>query len=120
MRNLLFGKGLLGPTLNGVKKITLRRYRAETHSFVQGEVVRGIFLDGMDLLIRITEDTKTCPFSELADDVAQEDGYADAESAFEGLINFYPDLQSSDLAATIRFEIYSVEGIPAVRINEHA
>lgn len=120
MKRLIFGEGLMSPTLTGDKQITLRKYRAGSHDFVKGEVIRGEFKDDLNILLQITADTEKKPFSELTDEEAQADGFEDAEAAFNGLKGYYPDLQRSDLLATIRYKIVEVEGTPAVGINEYA
>jgi len=120
LKELLFGEGLMSPTISGDKLITLRRYRKDAHDFLKGEIVRGIFKDGLTILLRITADTEVKPFDELTDGEARQDGFADAAAAFEGLKTYYPDLKRSDLAATIRYEVFSVDGARAVEYNEHA
>lgn len=110
----------MSPTLTGDKQITLRRYRAGSHDFVKGEVIRGEFKDGLNILLQITADTEKKSFSDLTDEEARADGFKDAEAAFNGLKDYYPDLQKSDLLATIRYKIYEVDDVPAVSINEYA
>ncbi|KKT60250.1 hypothetical protein A3G55_02445 [Candidatus Giovannonibacteria bacterium RIFCSPLOWO2_12_FULL_44_25] len=120
MKRLIFGEGLMFPTLTGEKQITLRKYRAGSHDFVKGEVIRGEFKDGLNVLLQITADTEKKPFNELTDAEAQADGFNNAEDAFNGLKDYYPDLQKTDLLATIRYEIVKVDGTHAVSINEYA
>ena len=99
MKRLIFGEGLMFPTLTGEKQITLRKYRAGSHDFVKGEVIRGEFKDGLNVLLQITADTEKKPFNELTDAEAQADGFNNAEDAFNGLKDYYPDLQKTDLLA---------------------
>ena len=66
-KRLLFGEGLMSPTLTGNKQITIRKYRAGSHDFVKGEVIRGEFKDGLSILLEITADTEKKPLSELTD-----------------------------------------------------
>jgi hypothetical protein len=120
MKRIIFGEGLMAPTLSGDKQITLRKYRAGSHDFQKDEIVIGEFKDGLNILLRITADTEKKPFSELTDEEAQADGFDNAEAAFNGLKDYYPDLQKTDLLATIRYEVFKVNGVPAVSINEHA
>ena len=61
MKRLIFGEGLMFPTLTGEKQITLRKYRAGSHDFVKGEVIRGEFKDGLNVLLQITADTEKKP-----------------------------------------------------------
>lgn len=120
MKRLVFGKGLLNPVLRGEKKITLRKYRPRAHDFYIREIICGEFLDGMDILLYIINNTKTKPFSELTNEEAKEDGYQNAEHAYNDLkINFYPDLSQSDTLAIIRFEILEINDLPVVSLNKH-
>ena len=120
MGRLIFGEGLMGPTLAGDKQITLRKYRAGSHDFVKGEIICGEFKDGLNILLQITADTQKKPFNELTDQETQEDGFESVEDAFSGLNDYYPDLQKTDLLAIIRFEIVKVNGVFAVSINKYA
>ena len=119
MKELIFGRGLLDPTTEGRKRITIRKYRAESHDFQAGEIVKGIFMEGLTILLRITADTLTKPFRELADQEAQDDGFDNAEHAFEGLQGYYPDLTKEDLAGIIRFEVLCVDQEPVVQFNQY-
>ena len=119
MKRLIFGEGLMFPTLAGEKQITLCKYRAGSHDFVTGEVIRGEFKDGWNILLQITADTEKKPFSELTDQEAQEDGFESAKDAFNDLKDYYPDLQWSDLLATIRYEILKTNEVPVVSVNEY-
>lgn len=119
MKRLVFGEGLLSPTLSGDKQITLRKYRASSHDFTKDEVITGEFKDGLNLLLQITADTEIKMFSELTDSEAQQDGFQNAEGAFNGLKEYYPDLQKSDMNATIRYEVLRVNGVPVVSFNKH-
>lgn len=120
MKRLVFGEGLMSPTLSGDKQITLRKYRAGSHDFLKDEVICGEFKDGLNILLQITADTKKKPFSKLTDQEAQADGFKSAEDAFNGLKDYYPDLQKTDLLATIHYEIMKVNKVPVVSINEYA
>jgi hypothetical protein len=119
MKRLVFGEGLMGPSLSGEKMITLRKYRPGAHDFTQGEMVIGEFKDGLDVLLTITADTEKKPFSEITDDEARADGYKNAQEAFQGLKDYYPDLKKSDIAAKIRFEILKVTQVPVVSLNKY-
>lgn len=117
MNELLFGEGLLEPTLRGDKLITIRKYRAGAHDFKRDEIVKGVFKEGMTVLLRIRDDTEKKPFKQLKDSEAREDGYKDAKDAFNGLKVYYQDLKKSDTAAIIRFEVLRVNDIPVVSLN---
>jgi len=119
MKHLIFGEGLLIPTVAGKKKTTLRKYRAGSHDFVAGEIIRGYFKDDRDqwsILLRITADTKKKPFLELTDQEAQESGFRNVLNAFNGLRLYYPGLAETDTMAIIRFEILQINGIPVVSL----
>ena len=116
MKKLVFGTGHLVPTLTGKKKITLRKYRPKSHNFKKDEVIIGVFKDGWDILLRITTTTKTKTFHDLSDGEAQEDGYSDAQDAFNGLWLYFPDLKWSNSIAIIRYEVLQVNNVPVVSI----
>lgn len=120
MKQLVFGNGLMEPSLNGDKEITLRKYRQEAHDFKEGEVIIGEFKDGLDVLLQIKKDTEVKSFNDLTDEEAQEDGFKDANDAFEGLKTYYPNLQKIDLLAIIRYKIPCINGQQIVRFNAHA
>lgn len=118
MKRLIFGEGLMIPTITGKKRITLRRYRPGAHDFVTGEVICGEFADGLAIPLTVTADTEKKPFSALTDEEARQGGYENAVAAFEGLKKYYPDLQKSDPLALVRYEVYKIAGgIPAVAVN---
>ena len=120
MQRLIFGEGLLGVTLQGIKKITLRKYREGSHDFLEGQIIRGEFMDGLNILLEVTSATETKKFSDLTDQEAQEDGFADAEDAFNELKEYYPGLSKEDDLATIRFKILTHDDIPVVSLNEYS
>lgn len=117
MKKLLFGEGLMIPSIKGTKRITLRKYRKDAHDFLDGDIVAGEFKDGLTIPLCITADTVTKPFSELTDEEAREDGFLDAEDAFKGLGKYYERLTKEDLVAVIRYEINSFEGKVTVTLN---
>ncbi len=117
---LIFGDDLMEPTLTGEKLITIRRYRKGAHDFIKGEMVEGIFKDGLTILLEITEDTKIKAFAELTDEEVQEDGFKHVNNAMYSLAKYYPDLQWSDKAAIIRFKIFEMADMPVVARNEYA
>ena len=121
MRRLKFAKGLLRPVISGDKKITLRRYKAEAHDFNVGDVILGIFEDGLSIPLLVTKDTVAKRFSELTEDEAIEDGFSDSQSAFEGVRKHYPHTAMFwlDYMAVIRFEVLKVEGIPVISYNSY-
>lgn len=120
MKRLLFGEGLMIPSIKGKKRITLRKYRKDAHDFLNGETFVGEFKDGLDIPLRITADTVTKPFSELTDEEAREDGFLDAEDAFKGLGKYYEGLTKEDVVAVIRYELNTPEGRATVIFNEHS
>jgi hypothetical protein len=122
-KRLVFGEGLMIPSIKGKKRITLRKYREGAHDFLGGEEVIGEFKDGLDIPLRITADTVKKPFSELTDEEAREDGFLDAEDAFKGLQEYYPDLKKEDLLAIIRYDIdtsEAEENLMVVVVNKHS
>lgn len=65
MKRLVFGEGLMAPSLDGNKRFTVRKYRKDAHDFMEGEVFIGEFKDGLDILLKATKNTKVAPFNEL-------------------------------------------------------
>lgn len=108
------------PSLSGEKTLTLRKYRPEAHDFKKGDVVVGVFKDGLNVLLQVTEDTLTKPFNEVTDEEARDWGRDDAVSLFQGLQDYYPDLKGSDTLAVIEFEVLKVDGVPVVQFNEYS
>jgi hypothetical protein len=122
-KRLVFGEGLMIPSIKGKKRITLRKYREDAHDFSNNEEVIGEFKDGLDIPLRITADTVKKPFSELTDEEAREDDFLDAEDAFNGLQEYYHDLKKEDLLAVIRYDIdtsEAEENLMVVVVNKHS
>src|SRR5262245_3901857 len=105
LKKLLFGPGLMEPTITGGKRVTLRKYRPEAHNFEQYQIVYGAFEDGLNILIEITRKPVPKPFSRMTDEEAQGSGYKNAEEAFEGLKKFYTNLQKDDLMVAVHYKI---------------
>lgn len=119
MKKIIFGKGLLMPTLKGEKKITIRKFRKEAQDFIADEPFIGSFQDGLDIILMATADTKIKPFSDLTDKEAREDGYKNARNLFSRFRkDFYPDLKEENTAAIIRYEILQIDKTPIVSTNE--
>lgn len=119
MKKLIFGRGLLLPTLRQNKKITIRKFRKEAHDFIEGETFIGVFQDGLNIILVATKDTVVKTFNKLTDKEAQEDGYKNAKDAFKKLKKgFYPDLKQEDTAAVIRYEILQIDKTLVVSANE--
>lgn len=116
-RTVLFREGNLFPALTGERQITLRKYRPEAHDFKTGELFVGSFKDGLDILLQATADTEVKTFNDLSDEEAREDGFKDAEDAFNGMHEYYPDLTPDTRLAIVRFEVAKINGIPSVRAN---
>jgi hypothetical protein len=95
----------------------LRRYK-DYHNFKAGEIIKGVFEDGLVILLKITKDTEIKTFADLTDEEAMEDGFSNAEDAFDGLKCWYPDLMEDDLMGVVRFEILTIDGEPVVRYTE--
>lgn len=120
-KRLLFAKGSLKPTLRGIKKITLRKYREGSHDFEKEDVVRGEFFEeGLDILITITAKTELKTFDEMSDTDAREHGFSDAQDMFEAMNLCYKNLKPETMAAIIRFEVYHVDDDPVVSLNNGA
>lgn len=119
LKSLVFGKGLMISTLRGFKLITIRKYRADAHVFKKGELVIGIFMEGLSFILEITADTQCMPFGKLTDEASREDGFRNSNHAFQGLSSFYPGLKKTDTAGIIRFRVASIAGTQAVATNDY-
>lgn len=106
MKTLLFGEGLLAPTLEGRKRITIRKFRAEAHSFIEGEIILGKFAEGPELALRILADTKVLQAGALSDAIAREDGFADAADMMVQMRRYYPDFGPETQVGVIRYETF--------------
>ena len=116
-RILKFGEGLLGPTLSQEKQITLRKYRPEAHDFKEGQYFIGRFAEGLDIVLRAAVNTEVTTFGKLSDEIAKQDGFADAGDAFSGMRKYYEDLTLDTACAIIRYEIPLIAEIPSVRMS---
>ncbi len=122
MKRLVFGEGLMIPSLDGEKRFTIRKYREGSHDFKNDEIVIGEFKDGLNILLHITADTKKAPLKGLKSTKANlaKAGYWFDNAYFDGLRQYYQELTWEDMGAVIFFEVLKVNGVPVVRINEHA
>jgi hypothetical protein len=121
-KRLVFGEGLMSPSLDGSKRFTVRKYREGAHDFAKGEIIIGEFKDGLDILLRVLEDTKMGSFKRLLSpekDVGRK-GYWFDEAYFDDLKAYYPDLTWETSGAVIIFEVLKVDGVSVVSINAHA
>lgn len=127
MKRLVFSNGLMSPSLDGSKSFTVRKYRAEAHNFKKGEIAIGEFMDGLDILIKITADTFKRSFRGLKHTAEVQKlglvtnlGFEFDENYFNDLKSYYPDLTWNDTGAVISFEVLKINGVPAVQHNKHA
>lgn len=122
MKRLVFGEGLMALSLDGEKRFTVRKYREGAHDFSKDEVVIGEFKDGLNILLRITGDTKKAPFKQLGTPKRDQarNGYYFDTNYFEELKSYYPDLTWETMGAIVFFEILKVNGVSVVSMNEHA
>lgn len=120
MKELVFGKGLMVPFLDGEKRFTVRKFREEAHKFVKNEIIIGKFKEGLNILLQITDDSKIAPFNELlsCQEKSAKVGYYFDEARFEYLKSYYPDLTWENMGAVIFFEVLKVNGISVVAFNE--
>ncbi|MBI2640161.1 MAG: hypothetical protein HYW90_04740 [Candidatus Sungbacteria bacterium] len=122
MKHLVFGEGLMNPSLDGSKRFTIRKYRKGAHDFTVGEIVIGEFRDGLNILLQITDATRKATFAALRSPYEMLDavGYYFDQEYFEDLQRFYPELSGEDIGVVIFFEVLKVNGVPVVSFNEHA
>jgi hypothetical protein len=114
-KRLVFSGGHFAAILDGVKKISLRSYRAGSHDFELGDVFYGEFPEGVALLLRSTARTQFVVAGIIPDDVAREDGYEDGGDAFEQLKGYYPNLVHDSPIAIIRFEVLTHDNASVIR-----
>lgn len=125
MKRLVFGEGLMTPALEGNKRFTVRKYREGSHDFSRDEIVVGEFKDGLNILLRITDDTKKATFKKLKTTKKQseKEGYYFNEEYFGDLKTYYPDLTWDTMGAIVFFEVLKIEfagnNVPVVQFNEH-
>lgn len=121
MKRLVFGEGLMVPSLDGSKRFTVRKYREGAHDFLKDEIVIGEFKDGFNILLHITEDTKKDTFKHLKRSKKETDknGYYFDTEYFEDLKQYYPDLTWDTIGAVVFFELLKVNGVSVVSINEN-
>lgn len=119
VKRLVFGEGLMVPSLDGSKRFTVRKYREGAHDFKKDEIVIGEFKDGLNILLHITEDTKKDTFKRLKRSKKEIDknGYYFDTKYFEDLKQYYPDLTRDTMGAVIFFEVLKVNGVSVVSVN---
>lgn len=122
MKRLVFGEGLMSPSLDGSKRFTVRKYREGSHDFSKDEIIVGEFKDGLNILLHITEDTKKDTFKRLkrSKKGLGKNGYYFDIEYFEDLKQYYPDLIWDTMGAVVFFEILKINGVSVVSLNEHA
>ena len=125
MKRLVFGEGLMVPSLDGSKRFTVRTYREGAHDFQKHEIAIGEFKDGFDILLCITEDTKKAPFRELkrSKKTAKKEGGHYFDAAYFRDLKTYPgyeDITWDTMGAVISFEVLHVGSVPAVKLNANA
>lgn len=122
MRKLIFGEGLMAPSLDGEKRFTVRRFREDVHDLKKGEVFIGEFKDGLNILLQAPKDAKISSFKnlKLPKRDLDKNGYYFDKKYFEELGAYYPNLSWDEMGAIVFFEILKVNGIPVVSINEYA
>ena len=114
MKKLVFGKGLLTPTVNQEKNYTVRKYAGARHDFEDGEWFIGEFLDGIDIPLVIARPSVRGSFEDLVNRHA-----LDVEF-FDTLKDYYPDITEQDQLVIIFYEVAKIDGVPVIAFNEHA
>ena len=118
IQELVFGQGLMSPSLDGQKTFTVRRGSRE---FKKDEIVKGVFKDGLTILLKITDDPIVDKFKNLKRAklyLALNRYYFDSKY-FHDLKKWYKDLTWDDVGTVIFFEILKVDGVSVVSFNEH-
>ena len=122
MRKLVFGEGLMAPSLDGEKRFSVRRFREGVHDLKKGEIFIGEFKDGLNILLQAPEDAKISNFENLKSPKKDQskNGYYFDKKYFEELKGYYEDLSWDEMGAVVFFEILKVNGVPVVSVNEYA
>ena len=122
MKRLVFGEGLMIPSLDGSKRFAVRKYREGAHDFSKDEIIIGEFKDGLNILLHITEDTKKGTFQSLKkpERDLNKNGYYFDEWYFDNLAAYYPNLTWNDMGAIVFFEVLKVNDVSLVSLNEYA
>ncbi len=102
---LVFGEGLLSNYLTGAPEWTFRRYAPGSHEFAKGQIIEGHFLDGVVLLLEVTEATQVKPFSEITKEECSAWGDCSHDEMMDQLRVHYPDLELGDKAALIQTRV---------------
>ena len=122
MKRLVFGEDLMEPTLDGNKRFTVRKYREVAHDFKKNDIIIGEFKDGLDILLRVTDDTFIETFKHLKRSqktAESKGGYHFDEAYFNDLKLYYPDLTWDILGAVIQYEVLKVNGVSVVELNKY-
>lgn len=122
MRKLVFGEGLMTPSLDGEKRFTARRFRESVHDLKKYEIFVGEFKDGLNILLQAPADAKIATFKDLKASKRDltKNGYYFDKNYFEELGAYYPDLSWDEMGAIVFFEILKINGVSVVSINEYA
>ncbi len=120
LRELTFGSGRLLPTLAGTENFTIRRFRKGVHDFKKGEVIWGVFKDGLDVQLSIPRDAIIAPFRNLlaAGKDQDKNGYYFDQEYFASLSKFYSNLSWDYIGATIFYEVLKIGGTAVTRTNK--
>jgi hypothetical protein len=103
MKTLIFAPDLIEHASTGRKPASIRMYRGESHDFRKGEVIIGDFGGRGRHYLELTGDTTTCLFRDLTSEQLASSGFADLDTAFDGLSDFYPSLKWDSKMAFIGF-----------------
>ena len=120
LRELAFGPGHLLPTLAGIKRFTIRRFRSGAHDFKKGELIWGVFKGGLDVQLSIPRDAIIAPFKYLLADERNlgKNGYYFDQPYFEILRRYYDELTWSQNGAVIFYEVLKIGGTAVTRTNK--
>ena len=122
-KRLVFRAGLMTPSLDGSNRFVVRKYRDFAHDFVKDEVVIGEFEEGLNVLLRITENAIVEPFYSLfrsKEEAEKNGGHYFDEADFDALKSHHRDLTWKTRGVVVFYEVLKVNDVPVVQINGHA
>ena len=114
---LIFVKGLLHNFLDGEVCLDFRKYRPDSNHFKKSQIIEGHFLEGISILLQVTEPTRVKLFSEITDDERDEWGiFAQPATSHEQMMQtmqgFYPGLTGDDTVAINFLQLPKIAGRP--------
>ncbi|MBI2640667.1 MAG: hypothetical protein HYW91_02130 [Candidatus Sungbacteria bacterium] len=114
---LIFVEGLIQNFLTGEECLDFRIYREGSNDFKKGQLIEGHFMDGISLLLEVTEDTVVKRFKDITDEErAKWAHFNDPEMSHTDMMEimrgYYPGLTDESEAAINALRIPRINGRP--------